>query len=144
MSEELLSNIDIDLGDVSVTRPLLDKVTGRCRCGTPKVERTDKGLRRFTMPLILEEPLKDTTGKDVNVGFQVTHSFLLDESGGWTKQRAAEEFLRTKMACLGVDEATAKALPNDATQFEGKFVLATFKVAKDGTSQNVARIAAVK
>lgn len=143
-TEDLISNIDLDLSEASSTRPLLDNVTVKCRVGDSSISRTQTGLRRLVIPLITEEPSKDTSGKDVFPGFAVTHSFLLDEQGGWTKARAANELLVTKMAILNINEATAKATPTDATQWTGKFVLVTFVVGKDGTSQNVKRLSAVK
>ena len=143
MSEEtLIKNIDLDLSDVTAAPPLLPRQTRRCKVGECGVKKTDKGLRRCIIPLILEEPGQDTKGEVVQVGFRVTHSFLLDESGGWTKQRAAQELLRTKMAILNIDEATAKSTPHDFELWTGKEVEATFDVK--GDNQNVTRLNAVK
>lgn len=143
MSEEtLIKNIDLDLSDVTAAPPLLVRQTLRCKVGECGVKKTDKGLRRCIIPLILEEPGKDTKGQPVQVGFRVTHSFLLDESGGWTRERAAQELLRTKMAILAVDEQTAKTTPHDFDAWTNREVLATFDVK--GENQNVTRLNAVK
>jgi hypothetical protein len=143
MSDEVLvKNIDMDLSDVSAAPPLLDKQTLRVKVGEAGVKVTDKGLKRMVIPLILEEPGRDTKGEPVQVGFRVTHSFLLDESGGWTKKRAAEELLRSKMAILRIDESTAKSTPHNFEEWVGKEVLATFSVK--GENQNVSRLNAVK
>lgn len=146
-NEALIKNVDLDLEGVSAAPPLLDKQTLRCKVGECGVKKTDKGKRRMVIPLILEEPGKSTLGQDVQVGFRVTHSFLLDESGGWTEARAKQEFLRTKMAVLGVDEATAKSLPNDVESWTGKEVYAPFAVKRgnDGEeNQNVGTLKPVR
>lgn len=148
MSDEaLIKNIDMDLSDVSAAPPLIDKQTLKCKVGEAGVIRTDKGMRRCVLPLILEEPGVDTQGQPVQVGFRITHSFLLDESGGWTAARAKQEFLRTKMAVLGLDEAAAKAASNDLNEWVGKLVNATFEVRTDkegNPQQNVKKLTAVK
>lgn len=141
-NDTLIKNVDLDLSDVSAAPPLIDKQTRRVKVGEAGMTKTDKGLRRVVVPLILEEPATDTTGKPVQVGFRVTHSFLLDESGGWTKERAAQELLRTKMAIMNIDEATAKSTPHDFDAWTGREVYATFSAK--GENQNVSRLNPVK
>lgn len=142
-NEALITNIDLDLSGVSARPPLLPKQTRKCRVGDAGAAKTQKGQNRMVIPLILEEPANDQQGNPVAVGFRVTHSFLLEESGGWTKQRAAEELLRCKMAIEGIDEKQAKSTPTDTAAWAGRFVLATFDIAKKGDNQDV-RLEAIR
>lgn len=135
-TETLVTNIDLDLSGVSARPPLLPEQTLKCRVGDSGVSLTKEKKRRMVIPLILEEPGKDTHGNPVAVGFRLTNSFLIDESGGWTKERGAEELLRCKMAIEGISEQEAKSTPTDTSKWAGRFVLAKISIDKKGENQN--------
>lgn len=132
----MLTSLDLDLSNTSAEPPVLPQQTRRCRVGDAGVKKTEKGARRCVIPLILEEPAVDKQGNSVAVGFRTTKSFLIDESGGWTKERGAEEFLRAKMAIMGVDEATAKTTPHDLATWPGREVNVTFLMNKKGEQEH--------
>ena len=78
----------------------------------------------------------------MQVGFRITHSFLVDESGGWSKERGAQELLRCKMAILGIDEDEAKSTPHNFDAWAGREVMAVTDVK--GENQNVSRLIAIR
>ncbi len=106
MSEEVLDNLDIDLSAVDLSRPLIDNQVVLCRTGEVKIEVNDSKQRRLVIPLTLEEPTTSTSGKPVNVGFQVTHSILITPTGGLTQERINEELAKFQMAVLKLEKPT--------------------------------------
>jgi hypothetical protein len=101
---EVIDNIDIDLSNVDLSRPVIADQIVLARTGEVKVEKTEKGARRLVIPLTLEEPAKSTTGKDIAPGFQTTVGFLIDASGGWTQERANESLAKFKAAVLKLEK----------------------------------------
>ncbi len=102
-----IDNLDLDLTGVELTQPIIDS-NGfvLCRTGEVSVELTGSKLRRLVVPLTLEEPAKSTSGRELTPGFRTTVGFLLDESGGWTKARAAEAAGKFKAAVLKLTEVS--------------------------------------
>lgn len=100
---ELLDNLDIDLSAVDLTRPLIDNQVVLVRTGEVKIETNDNGQKRLVVPLTLEEPATATNGRPVNVGFQVTHSFLITPTGKLTQERINEELAKFQVAVLKLD-----------------------------------------
>ena len=140
--ETLIKHLDLDVTGVSAAAPLLPRQTLRVRVGEAGLKQTEKGLRRVVIPLTLEEPGRDLKGNTVQVGFRITHSFLVDESGGWSKERGAQELLRCKMAILGIDEDEAKSTPHNFDAWAGREVMAVTDVK--GENQNVSRLIAIR
>lgn len=97
-------NIDIDLTNVELEPPKFDNVTVRCLTGQVALDTKDPAKRRLVIPLVLQEPATSTMGKVVQPGFKTTVSILIDEVGGWTRERGAEELGRFKAAVLKLDK----------------------------------------
>lgn len=124
MSDEVLSNIDIDLSGVNIGQPVIDNQTPLCRTGEVKVVATNSGLKRLVIPLVLEEPVTATSGRELQPGFQTTVGFLIEPTGGLTKERIAEELKKFKAAVLKLSP-TDPALNGpfgDVAQFRGQLV----------------------
>lgn len=100
---EMIDNLDIDLSAVDLTRPIIDNQVVLCRTGEVKIETNGSGQRRFVVPLTLEEPSTSTSGKPVNVGFVVTHSFLITPTGKLTQERINEELAKFQVAVLKLE-----------------------------------------
>lgn len=97
---DVLDNIDLDLTGVELTPPVIDNQVVLCTTGEVRVEKTGTDKRRLVIPLTIEEAVKSTSGKDLQPGYQTTVGFLIDESGGWTKERAKEALGKFKAAVL--------------------------------------------
>jgi hypothetical protein len=146
MSETVeLSNLDIDLTGVDLSRPLLPRQTLRARIGEVKLEKQENRGRNLIIPLTLEEPGQDTAGRTVNPGFVVTDRILVDPTGGLTQEMINERLARLQVAALKLDRPGRF----NAADLVGKEVLVTFDVRADKTDasksyQDVKRYSAVK
>jgi hypothetical protein len=130
---ELIDNIDIDLSAVDLTRPLLDNQVLLVRTGEVKVEKNDNNQKRLIIPLTLEEPGTSTTGRPVNVGFQMTHSILITPTGKLTQDRINEELAKFQVAVLKLDKPQAFGA---LSQYQGQTVRVKFSVRPDRDDPN--------
>lgn len=140
----MLDNIDLDLSNVDLSRPLIDNQVKRCVTGNVTIEEKD-GKRNLVIPLTLEEPATGTGGREIQVGFVHTDRILLTPTGGLTEQMIKEKVARFQVAALGLKEPK----PFNAAECSGKTVLVTFKTRPDKQDteklyQDVARYSAVK
>jgi hypothetical protein len=123
-----LSNLDLDLSSVDLSRPLIGgKQTKRCRIGNVTLEQQQGRGRNLVVPLTLEEPATDTNGKTVNPGFVVTDRILVDPTGGLTQEMINEKLARLQVAALKLDRPQ-KFAPADLI---GREVLVTFNTRAD-------------
>lgn len=129
---DIMENIDIDLSSVSLSRPLLDNQVKQVRIGDAKVEKNDAGLRKLVLPLTLEEPATAEDGREVQPGFQITHSFLIDPTGGLTETRIAEELKHWKAAALATRDPKVMDGPfGSPQQLVNKVVTVKFGIRID-------------
>lgn len=133
MSESIeLSNLDIDLSGVDLSRPLLPRQTLRCRIGEVKLEKQENRGRNLVVPLTLEENGTDTNGRTVNVGFVVIDRILVDPTGGLTQEMINERLARLQVAALKLDKP-GRFVAGDLT---GRDVMVTFDVRADKQDSN--------
>jgi hypothetical protein len=126
---EELSNLDIDLTGVDISRPLLPRQNIRCLIGDLRIERSEPSKpRSLIIPLTLDEPAKDTKGDTVNPGFVVTDRILIDPTGGLTQVMINERLARFQVAALGLDKPGPFG---DLSQYAGRKVTVTFDVRPD-------------
>ena len=105
MSEvTVLDNLDVDLSNVDLSRPLIDNQVVLCRTGEVRVEVNEQKQKRLVIPLTLEEPATSTNGRELSPGFQVTHSILATPTGKLTQERINEELAKFQMAVLKLDK----------------------------------------
>lgn len=135
----MIDNIDIDLSNVQLGMPVLDGVV-LCRTGTLTVKKTQSGLARLVIPLVIEEPCKDVTGKEIHPGFVTPVGFLLQPTGGLTPERVAEECGKFQVAALKLEKQEGSFKVSDvlAGRYNGLPIKVKFVPQKDDpTRQDV-------
>lgn len=127
------TNVDLDLSNTDISRPLFDNVFVVCTTGEVKVEVSEKGLKSLVVPLVFDEPAIDTNGKSVNPGFTVTDRILITPTGGLTQQMINERLARFQVAALGLSKPQNFG---STEQYIGKKVKVQFKVRQDKNDAN--------
>ena len=140
-----ISNIDIDMSQVNLARPLIDNQIKLCKTGNVVVEAaTDKRGAELVIPLTLEEPATDTNGATVQVGFTHAHRIGLDPKGNRTLEMIQRQLGTFMVAALDLKDANGKALtkglPNfradDLSPYCGRDVRVLFATRPDKNDPN--------
>jgi hypothetical protein len=129
----VLDNLDLDLSSVDLTRPLIDNQVVLARTGEVRIEMNEQKQKRLVIPLTLEEPATSTSGKPVNVGFQITHSILATPTGKLTQERINEELAKFQMAVLKLEKPTVFG---PMEQYRNQLVRVKFSTRADKDDPN--------
>jgi len=125
---DAISNVDLDLTGISVSRPLFDGVVVRCRIGEARIE-SEEGRSNLVIPLQFEAAATSTDGREVTPGFQHTDRINLVVSGNRTPQMVKETIARFQCAALGLKEPKPGRF--EASDVVGKLVDVRFSTRAD-------------
>ena len=145
MPEENDSEI-IDLGfdanEADLKYPILRNGTYLMKVKTVKSKTSEKGHKMIVVQFALAQPgVKDADGKDVAPGFVITQNYLVNPTGGLTKDMIERRFKQLHFATAGEGRVNTSA-------WVGKTLSAQVKLteAKDGydARNEIASVAPVK
>lgn len=129
MSKDVTVETEVqrDLSNVDISRPLFDNVYVLCTTGEVRVEVND-GKKSLVVPLVFQEPAVDTNGNTQHPGFVVTERILLTPTGGMTQDMIDKSLARFQVAALGLDKPQNFG---STTQYISKKIKVGFKLRTD-------------